>query len=726
MATTSETQSESETLHQQNLNSTHDDGEDQQQPHPQPQSANSETLETPDPQITQSSDLQDQALVLDAEEQNQDDTQDLENEEQFCKSPSPSPFTLNTYRRTNIRRRKLVHAKKQQAIDKKVQALLKNFNPIPFNSSKPYQYEKHEKLLKRLGLWDFINISFDQELRVDLLAQLIASHQKKRGSLVNGYRVNLDRPSLARALKLPIKKEKANNLEEVDLDSEYLSEDAVMFLGEFLSEWVVLHDEAWTVPDEFTTSMRAIKDSHPEKVDWARLFWMMVEKELSQGLKLTNCYYASHLQQLIKSQKEDVLMEEPKMEIKVEEVKEEDDIVENKLETSDNLKIETVNESDGRDQPSFELTLGQDSVEDKEEVKEDEQMDVDESKEELGQLGQPGQWLFDGKNGMGQHFMQPCQIEEGRKMEEEEEEEDIMEDGFHIDPDENGSDPVGDGLTGNLLQGMEESHMPFDFSSELIPSRSETHTIVGGPSIFGKREMDHNNGINSNKRMRNDGMWDQELSDPAMCMAQIQHYAEKARSMFESKEQEYQQANMNQGIMLNQYQERNAYIEHMYKAKCEELQKKDAEMYRLERELYIMGNLLEGYRKALKETDKAFTEYRQKFQLPEESVYKDAGPGGVVLGPIELEMERVKKAEEDRLNKLIIEQKLKEFEEGCVGDFDLKQDRIKAMEEKLSGLENKVKQMKESHMKKKKKEKKENEKKEKNVPEPSEPEAEKS
>ncbi|KAL2556510.1 PfkB domain-containing protein [Forsythia ovata] len=42
-----------------------------------------------------------------------------------------------------------------------------------------------------------------------------------------------------------------------------------------------------------------------------------------------------------------------------------------------------------------------------------------------------------------------------------------------------------------------------------------------------------------------------------------------------------------------------------------------------------MGSVLDGYRNALKDTQKAFAEYRQSALLLKEPVYKDAGPGGL-------------------------------------------------------------------------------------------------
>uniref|UniRef100_A0A2N9EGF3 Uncharacterized protein n=1 Tax=Fagus sylvatica TaxID=28930 RepID=A0A2N9EGF3_FAGSY len=77
----------------------------------------------------------------------------------------------------------------------------------------------HQKLLRRLGLWDFVHIDFDRALRADLLAQLISNYSPQtRSSYVNSVRVLLNRADLARALKLPlpVKKNAASSAGEAE------------------------------------------------------------------------------------------------------------------------------------------------------------------------------------------------------------------------------------------------------------------------------------------------------------------------------------------------------------------------------------------------------------------------------------------------------------------------------------------------------------------------------
>ncbi|CAK9176578.1 unnamed protein product [Ilex paraguariensis] len=726
------------------------------------------TLENPDPQNQENLEQQsnssfpqeqpnheDPSQVLDQE--NQEIQDHLEEEQQqsgmsLCPHPlkidppitdlqctiSDVPMTspTNAYRRANKRKKGKGSIKKQQAIEKKLQTLLENLKPIPFKPSKTLDFSKHEKLLKDLGLWDFVHIEFDRTIRVDLIAQLIATYDPKlRGSYVNEFKIAVNRADLARAFKLPVKKEKGVNvLEGVDLDLEAVSEDSIKFLEDFVSNWVLLHEDTWIMPCEVLNWTRVIKDGHFEKVDWAGLVWFMVEKELTQGEQLVDCYYASHLQYLMKSQREEVMKEEPKVEVDLDvEVKEEEGGG-----TDGDVKMGASNEFEVQEkdnvvleEPNIELTLGQEVIE-KEQVKDEEMMDAEESKEEEEEHG----WLLDGKNTAGQHILRHCDLgenlvmdsleerkeegkeeDEGKEDEEEEEEEEEevggeedTEDGFNIAPNDDSLE--GDGLTGNLLQGMEATHIAFSLegqvhdqsSGQFLASRDETHMISGGPSSFGnggKRELVHEHDMlhhslhGSNKRLRTDSLWDPKPSDFGMCMQQMEKLMVKSRLMYEAKEQACEESNMNQQILLDELHKRDSVIAHLQKTSYEELQKRDGEILRLERELYVMGNILDGFRKALKATDKAFAEYRQRCQIPEEPLYKDVGPGGLMLSIAEIEKQRLKHEEEERLNRVMLEQKAKEAEEGYVREFEVYHSKVDMLNTRLMGLENHVKLLKE-------------------------------
>ncbi|CAN4105027.1 unnamed protein product [Withania somnifera] len=611
----------------------------------------------------------------------------------------------NTHKRKKGKKGKC-STKKLQAIEKKLQTLKENLKPVPFFPSKILDFDRHEKLLRRLGLWDFVHIEFDRDLRVDLIAQLIATYDSKlRASYVNDFRIAVNRADLGRALKLPLKKDKSSVavVDGMDLDVDPLSEESISFLEDFLSIWVLLHEDTWIMPNEVLSWTKSIKDGHPEKVDWAGLFWFMVEKELTQGDQLVDCYYAAHLQYLIKAQREEVLFsEEPeKVEFEVD-VKEEDECG-----NEDNAREGGEGGEGGRRRKEKQWLFGEradanEPLLQRCKMQEAVSLDNDEEKNVLA-----NDIDIDNDNDIDNDIDNVNVNDNDNDDEEEDEgaERHEVEDGFDVMPSDDTL--VGDGLTGNLLQTMESTQIAFtserqlhDQSSvELLASRGEMHP--GGP-FFGsgsKREIEiepdvaHHSLNGSNKRLRIDGAWDEKPLDFGSCMEQMQQLMMKARMMYEAKEESEEQFNINQQIILNELHKRDSVIEHLHKSKCEEIQKRDGDICRLERELFMMGNILDGYRKALKETQKQFSEYRKKFQLHEEPYYKDAGPGGLMLSATEMEKLRLKQEEETRANCLFLEQKAKEAEEEYAGQFENFIDKVQMLDKRLMGLEDMVKDL---------------------------------
>ncbi|KAF5948262.1 hypothetical protein HYC85_014219, partial [Camellia sinensis] len=174
-------------------------------------------------------------------------------------------------------------------------------------------------------------------------------------------------------------------------------------------------------------------------------------------------------------------VEEPKVvaevEVKVEEGDKESKVVEVGLKEEENgeePKLEAefeVEEEDGEEPksdgdvvveaPYVVLTLAQEIVE-TEEVKDGNMMDIEKSKEVKGH------WLLDGKNTTGDHFLQPCNMEDDkgmdsdnkeRKPEEEKEKEDEDEeeedDGFNLTPG------------GHNLERIETCQIPFSLPKRL-------------------------------------------------------------------------------------------------------------------------------------------------------------------------------------------------------------------------------------------------------------------
>ncbi|KAJ0051520.1 hypothetical protein Pint_02379 [Pistacia integerrima] len=819
---------------------------------------------------------------------NSDQFEDDQDEDDLEVLTPVSQSTVPTLtRRPPIKRKKLNKKNRRAAALgkkwlKKLGILKQTLRPIPFLPNRNLDFFRHEPLLKRIGLWDFVHLEFDPNIRTDLIAQIIANYNSSaRSSYVNGARVRVNRADLSRALKLPVGKDKnIVNVHASDGSGESCekeSEESIGFIQEVVSNWMLLHDDTWMMPQDVLNWMNMIKEGNFEKTLWATLVWFMVEKELTVS-KLENCYYASHLQCLIKCQKAELLREEVKQqqgevieEIKeeeeevreevkeeeegvVEEIKDEDegvgeevkDVVEevreevkyeqeevrgeveeeqevargevedeqeevrgevkDEEEVREEAKDEDEEDYDGNvkmhdgvddskttelEEHNIELCLGQDNVvnvkenvvkEEKEVVGDDDVVNFGGNKNEE----QQGPWLLDGKNDVVENepFLRGCTLgddkvmdcDEERKQEveeegeeeggeeEEEEEEQQHEAGFALSPEADTLEMVS---SANLIQGMETVQVPFnngiqicddDLPGEFLSSRVDTHTNPGASSShFGngnKRPIDQENEVShlsgSNKRLRSGGSWvNKSSSDFHMCMEHIQHWMGKATMMYEAKDQVCEESNVNQQFLINEVQKRDNMIEHLHKAKLEEQHKRQIDVYKLERELYVMANVLEGYRKALKETHKAFAEYRARCPLADEPLYQDVtGGGGLVLSTMELEKERVKQEEERRkqeeemkleeetrkqeeemkleeetrkqeervklendikkqeadkrkleeeetMNRVLIEKKIKEFEEGWILNFEAHNCGVHMLSMKVLDVENEVKHFKE-------------------------------
>ncbi|OMP03960.1 hypothetical protein COLO4_10076 [Corchorus olitorius] len=294
-----------------------------------------------------------------------------------------------------------------------------------------------------------------------------------------------------------------------------------------------------------------------------------------------------------------------------------------------------------------------------------------------------------------------------RRAQEKKSQKKLEEEGFAISP-------KADAFEGtNLLEAMDTADLPLtgmqirDISSgEFLASRGDIQTVPGVSSFLGngnKREIGHDNDFHhspngSSKRLRTDGLWADKSSDFEICMEQMQQCMAKARMLYAAKDQAYADSSMHQQMLVDELQRKDSIIGYLQKSKYEEQTKRQVEVYRLERELFMMENLLSGYRKALKETNQAFAEYRARCPLSEEQpLYKDvSGSGGLVVSSMELEKMRLKQEEEDRLNKLLIEKKIKDFEAGWIGKFDAHKDAVSLLSTRLIDAENDVKLLKES------------------------------
>lgn len=704
---------------------------------------NLESTQDETPQDLEESDARDQQTEASIEEsRNEEDDMD-----------ATQGVSSSYYRRGGGPKRKKGNQKKRKQQEKskeKLEVLLKTLKPVAFVPGKTLDFSRHEKLLKTLGLWDFVHLEFDQNIRQDLVANLVAYYSPEgRCSYVNGARINVSRADLARALKLPKKKDIVVTEEErVILDND----ESIKFIDEILATWVLLQrDDMWIMPVEVVEWGRDLKQKHLEKLDWPALLWIMVEKELKAEPPLGDCFFASHLQLLIKTQKEDLLREKlegGENDDDDDDVKEVAFLVKSPKEDCLEVKEEEVGAADlGRDDGAtdskeekyveehmIELNLGQETV--SEMVSEEDQgpveeqpMDVEENKKE-----EDDRWPWNEDTHAGSHFLRRCDLSSAREedeenkieghmeMEEDEPIEDVGEEENEEDKEKHEGGfpffPNGDSLHGvgqeNLMLG---DASPLGYGSGLqihgnstggdfLASRVDMHMAMGSgsSSLFGngnnKREIDHENDLSyhshnpSNKRLRTEEpSWDEKPPPVEMCIEQIEYWVEKARLSCAEKEQERGQSVMNQQYLMRELENKAEMIQELERTKFEEQQRKDLMIYRLESELRMMTSVVEGYRKALKEAQKASREHRKRCPLRDDKpVYKDVkGSGGLVLSTNEIERLKLKQEVEYRMTRSSIERQIEEFGSDWLKVFEGHMEAVELVNERLIEVENEVK-----------------------------------
>ncbi|KAG9446135.1 hypothetical protein H6P81_012263 [Aristolochia fimbriata] len=640
---------------------------------------------------------------------------------------SDAPDAPPTVRRLG-KRKKPMSYKERTNLQKKLCVLKKLFRPVPFTPSKTLDISKHEILFKRLGLWDFAHLNLDSPLRSDLLVHLIANYrQNTRCSVVKDMRIKVSRPDLARALRLPLKKDRANLLELQDSELEPFSDESLAVVENFISNYMLLHEEdTWMMPDDIMRWVKLVNDGQPHKVDFAALMWSMVEKELLQLPQTTDifCYYASHLQCLLKSQRPELLKEETLL---IEEDNDEENNVDMGVNNLEDLEFKAVGCRD------TELSLGFDKNE-HEKVSCEEVMDFEESKDDDHQ-----RWFPNGNDSSNtDHCLQKCNsdirfpkdndtsCEQNEKFgdlgslsaSKDDEEKYLQHDKFGNLGSLASADVIPAINATGVSYGLPEEILD-PSSGELMTSRVDTSKEMSlnllnqhHPSIFEEnhKRVDDESDVSlftlndRHVKMREDGPWDQRQSEFDLCMDNIHAWLGKSKSMYEEKVQECIQAQMQIQALTTHIQQRDSYIQNLEAMKMQEEAKRDEDFYRLQRELGVMLDLLSGYKKALVATRRAFSDYREKFELSEGPLYRDVpGSCGMVLPvgevlKLKLEKEalerlRLEKVEEERFKRSFVEQELNKFEQECMISFgdhlkmiDLFRKRLEKFEETAKHL----------------------------------------
>ncbi|VAI88919.1 unnamed protein product [Triticum turgidum subsp. durum] len=197
---------------------------------------------------------------------------------------------------------------------------------------------------------------------------------------------------------------------------------------------------------------------------------------------------------------------------------------------------------------------------------------------------------------------------------------------------------------------------------------------------------------NQHKRMRNSSssvppgsaFFNANYSEP------IQNLLVNASMLYEQKDREIQEALSQKQFMANLLQEKEALIHSLNSARFEQENKLQAKLRCFEHDLNVMGQLVSGYKRALKQSHASFNEYRKKFPSNKFRYHDVPNGGGLVLSVRELERKRWEEEQqkrwEEEQQKLAVNEMIERFKLEWFSKPDDWEHRINLLWRKTEGL----------------------------------------
>ncbi|KAE8770219.1 hypothetical protein D1007_58090 [Hordeum vulgare] len=118
--------------------------------------------------------------------------------------------------------------------------------------------------------------------------------------------------------------------------------------------------------------------------------------------------------------------------------------------------------------------------------------------------------------------------------------------------------------------------------------------------------------------------------------------------LYEQKDREIQEVLSQKQYMANLLQEKEAIIHSLNSARFEQENKLQAKLRSFEHDLNVMGQMISGYKKALKQSRASFSEYRKEFPCNKSRYHDVPNGGGLVLSVNELKRKRWEEEQQKR------------------------------------------------------------------------------
>lgn len=561
---------------------------------------------------------------------------------------------------------------------------------------------------------------------------------------------------------------------------------------------MVFLDDAAILPEEVVTANRLVREGQPNKVDWAGLMWSLVEKEILGAPENGSCYYASHLQCLIKYQKPRLFEDAAAAEVEMEEVEQSEVAT---VEEDGDAEMEEVGDvGSEKCGPGLSLGIGGDGDGNKKGEEEEEKVisggkedacvehgwrecDLNDSaagdliedepdkegsgdglelflpdhglklsREEPGEVGrvEAAECSLQ-ESELNYNVKSTAQFEELIKQEPDdggrvegvrhclpdgrsytagasiEEEEDKGEGGEAGNKGKRVDTGFEDelatakfptlerlassdfmqvmGTNNNLSFGLDQSNGELlDLGSDMQSKSMGLDMGPGDSFLFGndqKRPSDeiddqvnkfHQN--HQQKRFRGEQPWEQAPTVTGFneCMEQLEIVMGKAKMDLVEKEQACMRVQVQVEYLNGVLQQKDELIQSLQKTTMEEMRKREMEANRFNHDLKTLSNILFGCKKALKDTQTAFDEYRKRFPLDNEPNKECQRTGGDVLGATGFREQC--STDEDEMHQ-IARRMISDFSKSWYGELNKHDLQVSTSGTKLVQLREEVKLLKE-------------------------------
>ncbi|KAK3133866.1 hypothetical protein QOZ80_6AG0542120 [Eleusine coracana subsp. coracana] len=288
-----------------------------------------------------------------------------------------------------------------------------------------------------------------------------------------------------------------------------------------------------------------------------------------------------------------------------------------------------------------------------------------------------------------------------------------------------GREPLERMTSSNLLQAMNSIPASYNVADNVHDLSSGDFLAMGGDAhkngldlgpgssyLFGnngKRHIGDIDGYNTNmqvqeqfpqcnqqKRMRhsNSSSVSAGPSDfNSNIMVPIQNLMVEASKLYEQKDQEVQSLQMEKRYFTDMLQEKDALIQSLNSARFEQQNRWQAQLRRFEHDLNVMAQLVTGYKKALKQNQASFDEYKKKFPCNKPRYDDVPDGGGLVLTVKELERRQL---EVERQKLAAANDMIRKFEQEWFSKLDESMSSVHSLNSRLEELYKEIRLIKET------------------------------